>query len=126
MKVRNKKEVIAEARSTGNTVHSASLTDLCHLENSELELQYQNYKGRVVLRSDIVEDDSGSYAVFAEQGSSAPQMIAAKVMDIIWTSSRRSIRLHPGQNGRCTHVILNFQSQNVSRYLDTSTEAQME
>ena len=28
-------------------------------------------------------DDSGSYAVFTEQGSSASQMPAAKVMDII-------------------------------------------
>ena len=33
--------------------------------------------------SDIVRDDSGSYAVFTEQGSSASQMTAAKVMDII-------------------------------------------
>ena len=29
------------------------------------------------------KDDSGSCAVFTEQGSSASQMIAAKVMDII-------------------------------------------
>ena len=28
-------------------VHFASLMDLCHLENSELEPQYQKYKGRV-------------------------------------------------------------------------------
>ena len=47
--------------------------DLCHLKNSELEPQFQTYKGRVVLRSDIVNDDSGSYAVFTEQGSSAFQ-----------------------------------------------------
>ena len=57
--------------------------DLCHLKNSELGPQYQKYKGRVVLRDDIVKDDSGSYAVFTEQGSSASQMTAAKVMDII-------------------------------------------
>ena len=37
----------------------------------------------VVLRGDIVKDDSGSFAVFTEQGSSASQMTAAKVMDII-------------------------------------------
>ena len=43
----------------------------------------QKYKGRVVLRGYIVNDDSGSYAVFTEQGSSASQMTAAKVMDII-------------------------------------------
>ena len=57
--------------------------DLCHLDNSELERQYQKYKGRVVLRGDIVKNDSGSYAVCTEQGSSASQMTAAKGMDII-------------------------------------------
>ena len=65
------------------TVHSATLMDICHLKNSELEPQFQKYKGRVVLRGDIVKDDSGSHAVFTEQGSSASQMTAAKVMDII-------------------------------------------
>ena len=82
-KVRSKKEVIDEARTKGAKVDFASLMDICQLENSELELQYQKYKGRVVLRGDIVKDDSGSYAVFTEQGSSASQMTAAKVMDII-------------------------------------------
>ena len=43
----------------------------------------KKYKGRVVLRGDIVKDDSGSDAVFTEQGSSASQMTAAEVMDII-------------------------------------------
>ena len=82
-KVRNKKEVIDEARNEGSKVHFASLMDLCLLKNSELELQYQKYKGRVVHRGDMVKDDSGSYAVFTEQGSSASQMTAAKVMDVI-------------------------------------------
>ena len=59
------------------------LMDICHLKNAELETKHQKYKGRVVLRGDIVKDDSGSYAVFTEQGSSASQMTAAKVMDII-------------------------------------------
>ena len=45
--------------------------------------KHQKYKGRVVLRGDIVKDDSGSYAVFTEQGSSASQMTAAEIMDII-------------------------------------------
>ena len=57
--------------------------DICHLKNAELEAKHQKYKGRVVLRGDIVKDNSGSYAVFAEQGSSASQMTAAKIMDII-------------------------------------------
>ena len=45
--------------------------------------KHQKYKGRVVLRGDIVKDDSGSYAVFTGQGSSASQMTVAKIMDII-------------------------------------------
>ena len=61
-KVRNKNEVIAEARNEGKNVHFASLMDLGHLKNSELEPQFQKYKGRVVLRGDIVIDDSGSFA----------------------------------------------------------------
>ena len=82
-KVRSKKEVIDEARTKGAKVHFASLMDICHLKNAELEAKHQKYKGRVVLRGDIVKDDSGSYAVFTEQGSSASQMTAAKIMDII-------------------------------------------
>ena len=36
-----------------------------------------------MLRGDIVKDNSGSYAVFTEHGSSASQMTAVKIMDII-------------------------------------------
>ena len=82
-KVRSKSEVIDEARTKGSKVHFASLMDICHLKNAELETKHQKYKGRVVFRGDIVKDDSGSYAVFTEQGSSASQMTAAKIMDSI-------------------------------------------
>ena len=75
--------MIGEARTNGAKVHFASLIDICHLKNAELETKHQKYKGSFVLRGDIVEDDSGSYAVFTEHGSSASQMTAAKVMDII-------------------------------------------
>ena len=63
-KVKSKKQLIDEARTSGGTVHFASLMDICHLKNAELEAKHQIYKGRVVLRGDIVKDDSGSYAVF--------------------------------------------------------------
>ena len=74
-KVKSKKKVIDEARTAGATVHFASLMDICHLKNAELEAKHQKYKGRVVLRGDIVKDN--------EQGSSASLLAAAKVMDII-------------------------------------------
>ena len=61
--------MIDEARKSGAKVHYVSLMDMCHLKNVELEAKHQKYKGRVVLRGDFVKDDSGSYAVFTEQGS---------------------------------------------------------
>ena len=82
-KVRSKSEAIDEARTSGAKVHVASLMDICHLKNAELEAKHQKYIGQVVHRGDIVKDDSGSCAVFTEQGSSASQMTAAKIMVII-------------------------------------------
>ena len=81
-KVRSKKEVIDEVRTKDAKVHCTSLMDICHLKNAELEAKHQKYKGRVVLRGEIVKDDSGSYALFLEQGSSVSQTTAAKVRDI--------------------------------------------
>ena len=81
--VRNKKEVIAEAWKEVKIVHFASLMDIFHLKTLELDPKSQKYQGRVVLRGDTVKDDSDSHAVFTEQGSSASQMTAAKIMDII-------------------------------------------
>ena len=52
-KVRSKKEVIDEARTSGAKAHFASLMDKSHLKNAELEAKHQKYKGRVVLRGDI-------------------------------------------------------------------------
>ena len=108
-RVTSKKEVIDEARTSDGKVHIASLMDICHLKNAELEAKHSKYKGRVVLRGDIVEDDSGSYAVFTDQGSSASQMISRQnhgyhlqIAMLRWTSSRRSISLHRSENGRCS------------------------
>ena len=130
-KVRSKKDVIDEARTKGAKVHFASLMDICHLKNAELETKHQKYKGRVVLRGDIVKDDSGSYAVFTEQGSSASQMTAAKVMDII-------SRL-PGCAGQAADAVsaytqvkmedapklLKNSKIGMPRHLDSSTTTQM-
>ena len=78
-KVTSKHEVIQEAQKKRRTVHFSTLLDICHLKNVELEPKFQKYKGRFVLRGVTVKDDSGSNAVFTEQGSSASQMTAAKV-----------------------------------------------
>ena len=78
-KLRNKKDVIAEARNQGGKVHFASLMDLCHLKNSELEPQCQKYKGRVVLQGDIVKDDSDSRAVLCRE-----RVLPTTVPDTMW------------------------------------------
>ena len=44
---------------------------------------FKKNNGRVVLRGDVVKGDSGSHAVFTQQGSSASQMTTTKVLDII-------------------------------------------
>ena len=83
-KVRSRKDVIDEARTSGAAIYFASLMDICHLKNAELEAKHQKYKGRGVFRGDIVKDGSGSCAVFIERVSSASQMTAANIiMDII-------------------------------------------
>ena len=79
-----------------------------------------------------MKDDSGSCAVFTEQGSSASHMTAAKVMDII-------SRL-PGCAGQAADAVSAYtqvkmedapsllKKQNeirMSRYLDTSTKTQV-
>ena len=92
--------MINEARTKGIKVHFASLMDICHLKNDDLETKHQTYKGRVALGSDIVKDDSGSYAVFTEQRSSASQMTAAKIMDIV-------SRL-PGCDGQAADAVSSF------------------
>ena len=131
-KIRSKSEVIDDARTKSAKVHLASLMDICHLKKADLETKHQKYKGRVVLRGDIVKDDSGSDAVFTEQGSSASQMTAAKLMDII-------SRL-PGCAGQAADVvsaktqvkiedapIFFFENSKIgmSRHLDSSTTTQM-
>ena len=63
---KSKKEVIGKAQKEGMTVHFGTLMDIGHLKSTELEQQFQKYKGRVVLWGDVVKDDSGSYAVCTE------------------------------------------------------------
>ena len=46
-KVRNKQEIIAEARKEGKTVHFASLLDICHLKKSELEPKFQSTRAEL-------------------------------------------------------------------------------
>ena len=81
--------------------------DLCHLKNAELEKKHQKYKSRVVLRGDIVKDDSGSHAVFTEQGSSASRLTAAKSNGYHFKVTR--MRRKSSRCGICLHSRLRMQ-----------------
>ena len=81
-----------------------------------------------MLRGDIVKDDSGSCAVFAEQGSSASQMTAPKVMDIISRlpgcarQAADAVSVHTQvKNGGCSKTSENSQIR-MSGCMDTSSE----
>ena len=71
--------------------------DICHLKSAKSEPKFNKHKGRLVLRGDIVKDDSGAYAVLSEQGSSASQMTAAKVTDVI--------PILPDSDGQATDAV---------------------
>ena len=80
-----------------------------------------------MLRGDIVKDDSGSYAVFTEQGSSASQITAAKVMNVIARlpdsggQGADAVSLHTQVKMKDGQKILNDSKVRMFRYLDTSS-----
>ena len=88
-------------------------------------------KGRVVPRGDIVKDDSGSYAVFTKQGSSAFSNDSIgnhgyhlQIARFRWTSSKSSISLYSSKNGKYSQILENSQI-GVSRHLESSTATKM-
>ena len=113
-KVRSKSEVIDEARTSGATVHFASLMDICHLKNAEMESKQQKYNGRVVPRNDIVKYDFEFYAAFSRTRIFSITNDCSKsygyhihIARIRRTSSGRSICLYRGRNGRCSKIVEN-------------------
>ena len=127
-KVKDKKDVIDEARNKGRKVHFASLMDLCHLKNSELEPQFQSTKaesysevtlGKIIqdhtqylLNKDVISitHDSRKMDIFSRRPRCAGQADAVSAK-------------YPGKNGRCPKIMKNSKVR-MSPYLDTSTETQ--
>ena len=124
--------MIAEARKEGKSVHVASLMAICHLKNSVLEPKFQKYRGRVVLRGDIVKDDSGLFAVFTEQGSSASQNDGrkcdgyhCKATRMRRTSSGRNISLHTQVKMEDAPSLMYIPKSDGPDIVDSSTTTQM-
>ena len=82
-----------------------------------MEAKHQKYKGRVVLRGDIVKDDSGSYSVFTEQGSSASQMTAAKITP--------DCRVAMDKQADAVSAYTQVKMEDAYKHLDSSTTTQM-
>ena len=59
-----------------------TLMDLCHLKKTQIWKRSSKNTTDVVLRGEVVKDDSGSYAVFTDHGSSASHTTAAIVLDV--------------------------------------------
>ena len=102
--------------------------DICHLKNSELDPKFQKYKGRVVLQvqGDVVEDDSGSCAVFTERGSAASQMTAVKEWIVIARltncagQAADAVSAYTSENERRSKIAENSEIR-MSRHSDTPT-----
>ena len=116
-KVNSKEEVIVEAQRDKKKVHFATLMDMCHLKNTELEPQFQKYKGRVVLRGDIV------LCSFCWAGLVCVTNDCLKNNGCCWKSTRLwrtsswcSICLHSGKNWRTLTDCSKFPSDNVQTY----------
>ena len=123
-KVKSKKEVTKEAQKNNNKLHFASLMDLCHLKNSELEPHFQKFKGKTCASSRHCERRLWSLCSFMpEQGSSASPMTAAKVMDVIVRpldcdgQAADAISANTKvQNGGRSKTTQNSQIRNVRKY----------
>ena len=127
-KVRNKKEVIDEARNKGRKVHFASLMDLCHLKNSELEAPISK-TSKVELYSEVtlwkMIQDHTQYLQGKDHQHHRWQPPKS------WTlfqdyqdaqdKQQTQYQLAP-RSQRKMHYLSKKSEVSVSRFLDTSTE----
>ena len=96
-KAKSKREVILEARRDKKESPRCYTDGHLSSQNCRARAEISSIQRTSRARRGIVNDDSGSYAVCTEQGSSASQMTAAKVMDVI-------ARL-PGCAGRAADAV---------------------
>ena len=92
-----KKEAQKKEKETGEHTHFGFLFDIGVVKHSELERSKQKPKGRVVFGGHAVRDEHGLEAQFADQGSSASFLAAAKLAD--------AVSLLPGCSGEQSDAI---------------------
>ena len=57
-KVQERWKVKEQAKRTNVVTHFGQIMQLCHIKNSELAVEMQKYKGRIVFRGDQVRDEN--------------------------------------------------------------------
>ena len=118
-KVKSKKEVILEAQRDKKKAHFASLMDMCPFKNAESEPKLQKYKGRVVLRVDIVKDDWSLRSFYWTGLVCVPDDCCknhgccCEISRLWWTSSGCSVCLHPGENWRMLPDCSKFPNRRI-------------
>jgi hypothetical protein len=68
--VREKDDVVAEARANREKTHIGSLMTICSEKFAELEEQFRVLKGRVVYRGDSAKDEEGAAAIYQNLSAS--------------------------------------------------------
>lgn len=116
-KVFERAAVIALAKTYCETIYFGEFMDLCHLKHSEQSeefralLKFLGHKGRVVFRGDKVRDESGFYAVFTEQGTSASHMAGGKFLD--------ALARMPGMEGQISDAVSAYTQVELPDELET-------
>ena len=116
-------EVIAETRSEGRTLHFASFLDVCHLKSSELEPNFQKYKGRVgtprchcKIWFRLLRSIYRARFIGVTNDGCKSNGCHIKTARMRRASSWCSICFFPGKTGRCSKIIENSQSQKVQTF----------
>ena len=81
--VRERFEVVAEARRLGEDYHFARIFDICVEKGAELPEGHseRKFKGRAVLQGDQVKDQNWEAAIFQDLGSSPAAVEASRAAD---------------------------------------------
>jgi len=74
--VRNKKDLINDARATGKKINYGDLMPICSIKHWE-SIERRKHKGRIVFRGDNVKDENNAFAVFQELSASPASIHSA-------------------------------------------------
>jgi hypothetical protein len=78
----------AESKHRGTHYTFCTLMEICHIKHAELDPKFHKYKGRLVMRGDVMKDEDGVMAVFSRQEASASKVEAARMLDAVARMAR--------------------------------------